>query len=999
MFRFAFALWGFILCLDIGAQDFQHRQYRVANGLPSDVIKSVAQDTLGYFWIATDDGLVKYDGTTFTTYKHALHSQYAKGFLLTRNGRLLHYGDLDLIEIQNYRDTVIFKSIRRGARNPTDSMLWYPKSIFEDKAGNIWMGEPQSVVRISDNDMVRFEFPLSERSPQFLRSFAFFEDPKGRLYTVSYFGHVYRFNESNQVFEELQTTFPTDVGATMIYNGGLFIAALEGLYLAEFTKKADLKNPVKIVSIPNATDVRPYTNDKLIVTSAGRDQLLYQISSRSAQVLPITIANANMSYVSSEGDMWLASTEGLNLLQQNAFRKAGDENSFIESIAEDKKGNVYFCTMRYLYQLNEQPSALKAKLLLDIPRGYFQSILVNENGLWAANSFSLLLLQNNKVVKQWNLEQEGRFIHDLFEDSQHNIWLSQAGNNSVSCLLPDFTLKKYSIPLAPESSVNAVREGSDGIYILANGVYSNLFFKPHKEESFKNISQKLADTYQSDFNITDMVYNSGALWLSTTEGLLMLKGGKIQRVNLGEHFTKLSVKNVKNLRTGQILFTNSYGLFRYDVATGDYWLYDESNGLASNTVTTRGLYVDEAEHVWVGTAKGLSYSLEPLINPKETLKPNIIEVLVNGVRKKFHTTIEAPFNSFVSVKVSSITFPENNIIYQYREVAHDTAWHTLQQNIMTLSGLKPGLCNIQFRARKNGGFSWSKTTSINIHVGLPFWREPLFGIAFIISVVLIAWISFSIAAQFNKKRRAHLEAVIAERTQELKLINGELSTRNTELDRFVYSASHDLSAPLKSLLGLVHVARKDNPGQAMSQYLDMMETSVKKLEDFIRDVTNYSRNARTEVLKTEIDLSTLVQSVLSDHRYSPGFESMEFRVNLNLHSVFLSDEMRLKIILNNLISNAIKFRWTGFDRKPYVSIEAEEIGESVQICVRDNGRGIPQDKAGKVFEMFYRGTDSIPGSGLGLYILKETVIKLGGTVSLKTDVGAGSAFTITIPKK
>ena len=999
MIRFVLGLFILICCLCAEAQDFQHRQYRVANGLPSDVIKAVAQDTLGFFWIATDDGLVQYNGINFIPYKRALHSQYAKGFLLTRDGRLLHYGDLDLIEIQNFRDTIIFKSIRRGARNPTDSMLWYPKSIFEDRHGDIWMGEPQSVVKISGETMMRFEFPLQQRSPQFIRSFDFFEDVKGNLYTVSYFGQVYRFNESNQVFESTETSLPPELGAILKLSDYLYVAAGHGLFKTKLNQMGGIEKPTLVVALPNAMDVQLFNTDQLIVTSADGLQLIYHEQSKSIQTLSDKIANANMAYVSQEGDLWLASTEGLNLLQRNTFRKAGDENTFIESIVTDSLANVYFCTMRYLYYFNEKENSPKPEKILDLPQGYFQSLVANKNGLWASNGFSLLLLRNNRIVRRWDLEQEGRFIHDLFEDSAHNIWLSQAGNSNVNCLLPDFSMKRYTIPLSPESSVNAVREGPDGIYVLANGISSNLFFKAKNEDSFRNISQQLLDVNeQSDFNLTDMTYNSSAIWLASTEGLLRIANGQISRIDLGEQFTKLSVKNVKSLSDGQLLFSNSFGLFRYEIATGDFWLYDESNGLASNTLTTRGIYIDAGGHVWVGTSKGLSYSLESLINPKQTLRPLVVDVRVNGVLKKFTSDLRVPYNSFVEIKVSSITFPENNIIYQYRQVGRDTIWHSFQQNQIALSDLKSGSHTVQVRARKNGGFSWSNLTTLRVQVLPPFWQQPIFVLAVIISIGLIAWVSFGIATAINNRRRTLLEQVIAQRTHELKLSNEELSTRNTELDRFVYSASHDLSAPLKSLLGLVYVARKENLDANMISYLNMMEQSIKKLEDFIRDVTNYSRNARMEVIYKAVDLKAIVTSVLSDLQYVPGFETIEFNVDIKFDNAIITDEMRIRIILNNLISNAIKFRWPTEDRKAMVNIRAKNISSAYLLTITDNGRGIPEDQTKKVFNMFYRGTDSVPGSGLGLYILQEAVSKLGGTVKLESELGKGSTFTITIPE-
>lgn len=166
------------------AQEYRLKQFRVEQGLPGNVIKSVTQDSIGFFWISTDEGLVKFDGQVFTTYKNALHSPYAKGFLHSRSGRFYMFGDLDLVEIVNELDTVIFKSLLRGTRNPTDSTISYPKGMFEDKNENLWLAEPQSIARWREGVLSRFNFGIEDRSPHFLRSFSFFEDRLGFLYAV-----------------------------------------------------------------------------------------------------------------------------------------------------------------------------------------------------------------------------------------------------------------------------------------------------------------------------------------------------------------------------------------------------------------------------------------------------------------------------------------------------------------------------------------------------------------------------------------------------------------------------------------------------------------------------------------------------------------------------------------------------------------------------------------------------------------------------------------------
>src|SRR5690606_22547121 len=261
-----------------------------------------------------------------------------------------------------------------------------------------------------------------------------------------------------------------------------------------------------------------------------------------------------------------------------------------------------------------------------------------------------------------------------------------------------------------------------------------------------------------------------------------------------------------------------------------------------------------------------------------------------------------------------------------------------------------------------------------------------------LAVVMVSWASYAISSFITDKRKAYLQHQIKERTSELQKANEELMQRNTELDRFVYSASHDLSAPLKSILGLIRVSKMDEPGETHMQYLSMMERSVNKLENFIHEVVSYSRNTRMPVKLESFSFKELVESLLLDHEYSPNFKHITFVVEDELSVPMVSDLMRMKIILNNLLSNAIKFHWIDIDRKPFIKIQLREEKNEYVIEISDNGRGISEDHIKRIFEMFYRATDDAQGSGLGLYILKESVIKLGGTVEATSNIDEGTIF-------
>jgi len=258
-------------------------------------------------------------------------------------------------------------------------------------------------------------------------------------------------------------------------------------------------------------------------------------------------------------------------------------------------------------------------------------------------------------------------------------------------------------------------------------------------------------------------------------------------------------------------------------------------------------------------------------------------------------------------------------------------------------------------------------------------------------IISIVWANLR-----NNKRRRELELLIDERTNALRISNEELFLRNNELDRFVYSASHDLSAPLKSILGLITVAQMEKPSPEINQYLDLMKRSVLKLDSFIRDIISYSRNARLPVKKEPISFNALIESVWSDHQFTPNADKIKFQLINNIHSQFLSDETRLRIIFNNLISNAIKFH--RLNNSPFIIITASEFPEHFQFKVEDNGMGISPDLKDKIFDMFFRATETVQGSGLGLYILKEALTRLNGTVQVESTLGDGTTFLITLPK-
>ncbi len=226
--------------------------------------------------------------------------------------------------------------------------------------------------------------------------------------------------------------------------------------------------------------------------------------------------------------------------------------------------------------------------------------------------------------------------------------------------------------------------------------------------------------------------------------------------------------------------------------------------------------------------------------------------------------------------------------------------------------------------------------------------------------------------------------------------NQELAKINAELDRFVYSTSHDLRAPLTSLLGLLNLMEGEPLSGDAREYLRMMRTSIGRMDAFIGEITDYSRNARTEVLNEPLDVARLARDCFNDLHHLPGAAGIQKEVSAPPPGTLHGDGRRLKIVLNNLIANAILYH-APWQPAPFVRVETAIEADGWLVRVADNGRGISPQHQGRIFDMFYRASDDTKGSGLGLYIVKETVAKMGGDIRVSSAVGAGSTFTIRLP--
>lgn len=232
-----------------------------------------------------------------------------------------------------------------------------------------------------------------------------------------------------------------------------------------------------------------------------------------------------------------------------------------------------------------------------------------------------------------------------------------------------------------------------------------------------------------------------------------------------------------------------------------------------------------------------------------------------------------------------------------------------------------------------------------------------------------------------------------EKAQSQNQIRQELISTNRQLKTLVYSITHDLRAPLMSLLGLVDIARSGE-GIGQEEFYKLVERSISRMDEHIKTTLDYYRNQSQEVEHIQIHLPGLIHSIVEMHRNQNKI--VQFEVQHNGQETIVTDPLRLKIALFNLVSNAIKYGNKGLD-KYLVKIISSCQNNSLELDVIDYGPGIDPKDHERIFNQFVLDAEADKSTGLGLYLVKDAMHKIGGSVKLKSEPGKGSTFSLHIP--
>lgn len=254
------------------------------------------------------------------------------------------------------------------------------------------------------------------------------------------------------------------------------------------------------------------------------------------------------------------------------------------------------------------------------------------------------------------------------------------------------------------------------------------------------------------------------------------------------------------------------------------------------------------------------------------------------------------------------------------------------------------------------------------------------------------WINEEILSSMIEANKYYLT------TSLLETRNRELEQAYRELDKFAYSVSHDLRDPLVGVLSAISLAKEFDDLEEIYSLLDLMNTSILKLDSYIDSLKDYYLLRRGELKLEEIDFNSVATHIENFYKIYTATNVLDFQIVVDQRTTFKSDMSVIMLILHNLISNSIKYQQKKEPNKQVV-LNFKIANGFAEISIKDNGIGIPNEHLENVFNLFFRASNQVQGSGLGLYNVKNALVKLNGKIDVESSENVGTMFKIIIPSK
>lgn len=1047
-YKVSFFLLSCLLCLslfiflplnnDICAQELRTMSFSDEQGLSSNLIKNAVQDGEGFIWVATDAGVLRYDGKKFTAFNDGLPSLFVKQILYGQDGKLYVVNDMGVGYLKRSGGSYKYISIISGSSSQSSSKVTYPKTLYIDKNGVMWISEREAIVRYEKGRIKKYFFEEKYQTDSYTRSFLFAEDPYGRLIASSWRGYLFVYDKAADRFDLLPYSPP---GNNYVINqiefsadGLLWAATGEGIL--RFSLSNDLRSikmevvcPLKTVS---AFSFSP-AGDLYIGTWFYGVHLWprgFQANTRR-HIDQLDFSAVNSIFFDREGSAWIASDDGLGLVQRTYFARAGyDQNynsgtshSYILNLLRDQNGSVYFSDQEAVFRILMNGNSFRYEKVVDSRNKRVLSFDVKNNEVWVSYRNGDLEYIGSGRNRSFTGGQLGGRLNSLKIDSEGKLWGFLDYRNIIVVIDRNFNIKHFP-PSVIKGNLRVVKASDDGsIYFATDDEENYLYRYDQNANKFYNLSRKLDfGSSRSKLVIFDLfLQKDGGIWIASSIGLHRLDKNGIHPVNEINRLPVPTIKAVYVDKRNRLWLGTEQGVMLY--SNDQLTVFNRRDGLPNSTVSERSVIVDEKQRVWAGTASGLAYWQNGSDDIRITPAPRFISLSLNDrLYSPQMNEVRVTGASDLKAVFSALSYPDR-ILYQVRLLGFKDEWSDASpNNTLQFTNLSPGEYTLQVRAKQSGYLS-SSISEFRFVVLSPWYSSWWMYLVYLAALVIAVYyvIMYIQASKISRleARKNELERLVDEKTHdlqeeksitegllaetekaraELERVNSDLRKANELKSDLLSIAAHDLKNPLQSIIGFSKLIKEDVLNSNIAQMGDIIFSSSIRMLNLITDLLDSVAVESTNLVmnKTSIDLLRLVEKVVSENSHRALQKSQRIVLNADIDCEIEADEKWLREAFDNLLSNAVKYSPAG--KNIHVTVSGSS--EFVRISVRDEGPGLTEDDKRNLFGKFQRlsakPTGGESSTGLGLSIVKEIVNLHEGKIWAESTYGNGSTFIIEL---
>ena len=1028
----------------VSTQEYEHELLNENDGFSSSIIFSIVQDENGFLWFGTGyTGIMRFDGKNVVAYKNnpnqnnSLPNDNAGNLTLDYQGNLW-IGSWGGGVIKIDANTKRFTHYMHNAKLTNSISAPRVQTIFEDDDKELWFGTFNGGINkynSATQDFLRLPILNDSRNGiSNVRVWAIEQAAPGKLWIGTDSG-LNLLDKLSQRFTHFFVK-PNEklAGLNKIRkiikapNSNLYLGTQEGVVY--FDTVSNVFSPIPssdglsigVIYSMLATTFGEYwvSSDKGVYSFTDADKTLRKVS------LSFDDSCSQMLFQDKQSTIWL-SCEGVGIYKITRptifkfFEDQDVKNAFALEAANDNSilvGTSQLGLQKWIPETNQLVSLgadnIKTK------QAEIKFITQTADGdIWYANNHSLLTLSKDGLYSEFvppeNLKPYFKNIIEIGKDNENNIWVVTPNGpfviNPVSLAVRHISLTDLSWPQDKIVYHSRIYSGYKDIVWLS---INNTLYRWDDAE-VKAIDLSPPSNESESTRIIDLIYSiyvdkQNRIWISNKAGLRLVDPNTGKRTLISSYFIEAKNRGIRYInqdKNGFLWLVTPVGISRLDPSNGDLQHFDKRDGLSGSRIFYNPTVRKSDGTLYISSRDGITY-----FNPIEVSNSAFNE---HTLLTNFNVLGSSEIFNISQIKSAGIQlrYDQSNLRFEFatldllnaRQIEYsyflegfDKGWNeNANNNTATYTNLGGGDYVFKVRAKVKDKPWYTKELSVDVTISTPFW-EQWWMFTVYIGVLLLAFYWY---LQSQKNAVIELEREVARKTADIAQESAKLAAANQIKSQFLANMSHEIRTPLTTVIGQAEaIICRDVKQENIYKEVEIIHDSslyLLALLNDILDLTKIEENKFTLEYAPQ-NLHSLLSNINTMFSIQAKVKGLSFALIEDLPKPFMVniDELRLKQVLINLLSNALKFTLEGA-----VSLAVQLKNDKLVFDIEDSGIGISQDKIDHIFNSFTQGDSTIRrrfgGSGLGLHLSTQLAFLMKGSIKVKSALGRGSVFTLTIP--